>query len=75
MSSMHYTGEKINVFGGITVILKYVFKLIHKRKFVNTEYLKIRNDHHYEELETEDKLAMLSLNDKKVQMYLRGERK
>jgi protein pelota len=74
MSSMHYTGEKINAFGGITAILKYALQINTEEEIVDTEDLEIQNDHHHEEIEAEDKLAMLTLNDKKSSDVLEEEK-
>jgi protein pelota len=63
MSSMHYTGEKINSFGGITGIMKYALEMHVDEDIIDTN--EIEHDHHHEELEAEDKFAMLSLEEKK----------
>jgi protein pelota len=65
MSSMHYTGEKINAFGGITGLLKYALEINVDEDIIDTNEIEVQNDHHHEELEAEDKLAMLTLEEKK----------
>ena len=64
MSSMHYTGEKINAFGGITAILKYVIEelLEVEEELISTDEIVTKEAYHAE-LDEDDKLAMLSLED------------
>lgn len=63
MSSMHYTGEKINSFGGITAILKYALPELNdvEEEIVNVD--EMETDHHQEEIEEDDKFAMMSIKD------------
>jgi protein pelota len=64
MSSMHYTGEKINSFGGITAVLKYAIEELNEveEDIVSTDNM-VNNEHYNTGLEEEDKLAMLSLEE------------
>jgi protein pelota len=73
MSSMHYTGEKINSFGGITAILKYALEMHVDEDIIDTEDLEKLNDHHHEDIEADD-LAMLNLNEKKSGDVLEEEK-
>jgi protein pelota len=59
MSSMHYTGEKINSFGGILAILRYAMPEINNEDIVDVE--DIQEIHHHEEIEDGDQVAMDSL--------------
>jgi protein pelota len=59
MSSMHYTGEKINSFGGIIAILRYAMPEINNEDIVDVE--DIHEIHHHEEIEDGDQFAMESL--------------
>ena len=59
MSSMHYTGEKINSFGGIVAILRYAMPEINNEDIVDVE--DIQEMHHHEEIEDGDQFAMESL--------------
>jgi protein pelota len=59
MSSMHYTGEKINSFGGILAILRYAMPEINNEDIVDVG--DIQEQHHHEEIEDDDQFAMESL--------------
>jgi protein pelota len=63
MSSMHYTGEKINAFGGITAILKYALPELNEVEEEVVAVDEMELDHHQEEIEEDDKFAMLTLDD------------
>lgn len=59
MSSMHYTGEKINSFGGIVAILKYALDELNEieEEINSTDVFEEQQIN--EELEAEDKLALM----------------
>lgn len=59
MSSMHYTGEKINSFGGIVAILKYVLEELNEVEDEITSTDIIEEQQINEEIEAEDKLALM----------------
>lgn len=61
MSSQHVTGEKIDAFGGITAILRYAIPELNESEVIPLE--EINEDHHHEEIEQDDKMAMSVLND------------
>jgi protein pelota len=61
MSSQHVTGEKIDAFGGITAILTYAMPELNESEVVPLE--DIKEDHHHEEIEEDDQMAMSVLND------------
>lgn len=59
MSSMHYTGEKINSFGGIIAILKYALEELNEveEDINSTDVFEEQKTN--EELEAEDRLALM----------------
>ncbi len=59
MSSMHYTGEKINSFGGILAILRYAMPEINNEDIVDVD--DIHETHHHEEIEDGDQVVLDSL--------------
>jgi len=59
MSSMHYTGEKINSFGGIIAILKYVLDELNDVEEDINSPDKFEDYQVNDEIEAEDKIAML----------------
>lgn len=61
MSSQHVTGEKIDAFGGITAILRYALPELNESEVILLEDLK--EDHHHEDIEEDDQMAMSVLND------------
>lgn len=63
MSSMHYTGEKINAFGGIIAILKYVLDELNEvEEEINcTDNLVEANE--IQDIEEEDKIADIMKDD------------
>jgi protein pelota len=61
MSSQHVTGEKIDAFGGITGILRYAIPEFTQEQEAPEE--NFQDLHVTEEIEEDDKFAMLSLND------------
>lgn len=56
MSSMHYTGEKINSFGGIVAILRYAMPEINNEDIVDVE--DIHESHYQEEIEDGDQVVI-----------------
>lgn len=64
MSSMHYTGEKVNAFGGIVGILKYVIEELNdvEEDIVSTDNI-VDSEYYNPELDEDSKLAMLSLQE------------
>jgi len=59
MSSMHYTGEKINSFGGIVAILKYALEELNEIEEEINSTDKIEEHEINDELEAEDKIALM----------------
>jgi len=59
MSSMHYTGEKINSFGGIVAILKYVLDELNEIEEDINSTDKLEEQDINDELEADDKIALM----------------